>query len=90
MKLLIFLALFLYPSYSYPRDYLLEAMFNSWSYAPVSDDKSNIVEEIEEIEEYQESSDGPEFYSWDNLYLDPYADTIIIYEGSGSANSGCN
>jgi len=87
MKLLIFLALFLYPSYSYPRDYLLEAMFNSWAYAPEAEE---IKEEVEEVEEYQESSGGPEFYSWDNLYLDPYEDTVIIYEGAGSANSGCH
>jgi hypothetical protein len=83
MKALIFLALFLYPSYSYPRDYLLEAMFNSWSYAPEA-------EEVKEVEEYSDNSEEAESYSWDNLYLDPYADTIIIYEGADSNNTGCH
>jgi hypothetical protein len=83
MKALIFLALFLYPSYSYPRDYLLEAMFNSWAYAPEA-------EEVKEVEEYSDNSGEAESYSWDNLYLDPYADTIIIYEGADSNNTGCH
>ena len=83
MKALIFLALFLYPSYSYPRDYLLEAMFNSWAYAPEA-------EEVKEVEEYSDNSEEAESYSWDNLYLDPYADTIIIYEGADSNNTGCH
>jgi hypothetical protein len=87
MKALIFLALFLYPSYSYPRDYLLEAMFNSWAYAPEAEE---VREEVEEVEEYSDNSEEAESYSWDNLYLDPYADTIIIYEGADSNNTGCH
>lgn len=75
MKVLVLLALILFPLNSYPRDYLLEAMTAAWSY----EDAGNL-EEYEYLEEQEAYDNGSD--SWDNLYLDPYADTVIIYDRS--------
>ncbi len=76
----------MYPSYSYTRDYLLETMFNSWAYTPEAQDNKEDVE----VDESVDNSGEAEHYSWDNLYLDPYADTIIIYNDADSSGCGCH
>jgi len=69
VRIIVFLILF--PTNSIAKDFLFDAMVKSWS------EESKEPEPVEE-EYYDEN--GQEFYSWDNLYLDPYAETEIIYD----------
>lgn len=80
MRYFLIVTLLLQSSISYSQDYLLQAMYSSWVNTP--------VREKEEPDDQYESSGGggeePEHYSWDNLYRDPYEETVIIFE------SGCD
>lgn len=71
----IILFLILLPSNSIARDYLFDEMVKSWSV------ENECVNEIPDPDIYEDIPDDYDSSSdsWDNLYLDPYEDTEIIY-----------
>jgi hypothetical protein len=73
VRIIVFLILL--PSNSIAKDYLFDEMVKSWSAENECESETTESDNSEDIpDDYDSGSD-----SWDNLYLDPYEDTEIIY-----------
>jgi len=71
----IIIFLILFPANSIAKDYLFDEMVKSWSAENECESETTEPDNSEDIpDDYDSGSD-----SWDNLYLDPYEDTEIIY-----------
>lgn len=83
-KTIIFALLFLLPTKSARPDDLLEIMKFNWSDNSYTSDRQNDAscycptnDEENYTEKYDEGEANGEWYSWDNLYLEPAYPEII-------------
>jgi hypothetical protein len=80
VRIIVFLILF--PTNSIAKDYLFDEMVKNWSSSNECANPNNeYADELPAPDIYEDVLDNYDsgYDSWDNLYLDHYEDTEIIY-----------